>query len=146
MKGTTKMADRDPKVQMLAKVPIFSGLSEHQLSDITRLLTPVDVKAGTTIARQGEYGKEFFVIISGTASVVRDGVQLAKLGAGDVVGEISIIDGGQRTASVVADTDLLVEVATHPEFAGLLDRAPEIAVKMLPTLAALIRNYAGHVH
>ena len=143
------MSDRDPKVQMLSKVPIFSGLSEGQLRDITSLLTPVDVKAGTTLARQGDFGKEFFVIISGTANVVRDGETLAKLGPGDVVGEISIIDGGQRTATVVAGTDMLVEVATHPEFAGLLDRAPEIAVHMLPTLAALVRTYAGgaaHTH
>ena len=139
------MSDRDPKVELLSKVPIFAGCSEDQLRDITRLLTPVDLKAGTTLARQGDYGKEFFVIIEGTAAVVRDGVELAKLGAGDVVGEISIIDGGQRTATVVADTDMLVEVATHPEFAGLLNRAPEIAVNMLPTLAALVRTYAGHV-
>lgn len=139
------MSDRDPKMELLSKVPIFAGCSEDQLRDITRLLTPVDVKAGTTLARQGDYGKEFFVIIEGTAAVLRDGVELAKLGAGDVVGEISIIDGGQRTATVVADTDMLVEVATHPEFAGLLDRAPEIAVNMLPALAALVRIYAGHV-
>ncbi len=139
------MSERDPKVELLSKVPIFAGCSEDQLRDITRLLTPVDVKAGTTLARQGDYGKEFFVIIEGTAAVLRDGVELAKLGAGDVVGEISIIDGGQRTATVVADTDMLVEVATHPEFAGLLDRAPEIAVNMLPALAALVRTYAGHV-
>lgn len=139
------MSDRDPKMELLSKVPIFAGCSEDQLRDITRLLTPVDVKAGTTLARQGDYGKEFFVIIEGTAAVLRDGVELAKLGAGDVVGEISIIDGGQRTATVVADTDMLVEVATHPEFAGLLDRAPEIAVNMLPALAALVRTYAGHV-
>ena len=139
------MSERDPKVELLSKVPIFAGCSEDQLRDITRLLTPVDVKAGTTLARQGDYGKEFFVIIEGTAAVLRDGVELAKLGAGDVVGEISIIDGGQRTATVVADTDMLVEVATHPEFAGLLDRAPEIAVNMLPALAALVRIYAGHV-
>ena len=139
------MSDRDPKVELLSKVPIFAGCSDDQLRDITRLLTPVDVKAGTTLARQGDFGKEFFVIIEGTAAVVRDGVELAKLGAGDVVGEISIIDGGQRTATVVAATDMLVEVATHPEFAGLLDRAPKIAVNMLPTLAALVRTYAGHV-
>ncbi len=139
------MSDRDPKVALLSKVPIFAGCSDDQLRDITRLLTPVDVKAGTTLARQGDYGKEFFVIIEGTAAVLRDGVELAKLGAGDVVGEVSIIDGGQRTATVVADTDMLVEVATHPEFAGLLDRAPEIAVKMLPALAAMVRTYAGHV-
>lgn len=139
------MSDRDPKMELLSKVPLFAGCSEDQLRDITRLLTPVDVKAGTTLARQGDYGKEFFVIIEGTAAVLRDGVELAKLGAGDVVGEISIIDGGQRTATVVADTDMLVEVATHPEFAGLLDRAPEIAVNMLPALAALVRIYAGHV-
>ena len=139
------MSDRDPKMELLSKVPIFAGCSEDQLRDITRLLTPVDVKAGTTLARQGDYGKEFFVIIEGTAAVLRDGVELAKLGAGDVVGEISIIDGGQRTATVVADTDMLVEVATHPEFAGLLNRAPEIAVNMLPALAAMVRTYAGHV-
>ena len=139
------MSDRDPKMELLSKVPLFAGCSEDQLRDITRLLTPVDVKAGTTLARQGDYGKEFFVIIEGTAAVLRDGVELAKLGAGDVVGEISIIDGGQRTATVVADTDMLVEVATHPEFAGLLNRAPEIAVNMLPALAALVRTYAGHV-
>jgi CRP/FNR family transcriptional regulator, cyclic AMP receptor protein len=134
----------DPKVDVLRKVPLFAQCDDKALRDISSLMTQLDLPAGAHLMREGEFGKEFFIIVSGTASVSKKGEVVADVGPGAYLGEISIIDGGRRTATIVATTPMVVEVATHPEFAGLLQRAPEIAVSMLPVLAARIRELAEH--
>ncbi len=134
------MAHPDPKEAVLAKVSLFSGLSAKELHAISSLLTPVDVPAGTVLTREGDHGREFIVIVTGTASVSRHGTEVATIGPGASVGEIAIIDGGPRTATVTATTDMQIEVATHAEFSSLLAQAPEIAVNLLPTLARRVRD------
>ena len=130
----------DSKVDVLRGIPLFASCTDKELRDLSSLFTPLNVPAGTTLMREGEFGKEFLLVVSGTATVSKRGVELAEIGPGSYLGEISIIDGGRRTATVVAKTAMEVEVATHPEFASLLSRAPEIAVRMLPALAARIHE------
>jgi CRP/FNR family cyclic AMP-dependent transcriptional regulator len=130
----------DSKVDVLRGIPLFASCKDKELRDLSSLFTPLNVAAGTTLMREGEFGKEFLLVVSGTATVSKRGVEVAEIGPGSYVGEISIIDGGRRTATVVAKTAMEVEVATHPEFASLLARAPEIAVRMLPALAARIHE------
>ena len=131
---------------MLKKVPLFSGLGSKELRHIGGLLTPLDVKVGTTLTREGHAGHEFVIIVEGSASVSRDGVEIATVGAGDFQGEISILDGGPRTATVVATTPMKVLVASHQEFLSLLDESPDIARKMLPALAHRVRSLSGPSH
>ena len=132
------------KEQMLAKVPLFAGLTAKELDHISSLLTQLDVPAGTTLIRQGEVGKEFMVIVKGTVEVVHNLEVLRTLGEGDHFGEIALLDGGRRTASVVAKTPVTIEVASQQEFLGLLNEAPEIAVKLLPALARRVRELNAH--
>jgi CRP-like cAMP-binding protein len=134
----------DPKVDVLKKIPLFAQCDDKELRDVSSLMTQLDLPAGAALTREGEFGKEFFIVISGTATVTKKGVEVAEVGPGAYLGEISVIDGGRRTATIVAKTPMVVEVATHPEFAGLLQRAPEIAVRMLPVLAARIRELSEH--
>ncbi len=140
------MRNRDDKAEALRKVPLFSGCTTKELHQISGLLTEVQVEPGQALVREGYGTPEFFVIIEGAAVVTRDGNEIATVGPGDFVGEISIIDGGERTATVTARTPMVVDVATHQEFAGLLDSAPEIARNLLPTLARRIREARADDH
>ena len=134
------IVSRDSKVDVLRGIPLFASCSDKELRDLSSLMTPLSLPAGATLMREGEFGKEFVIVVSGTATVTKRGVELAEIGPGSYLGEISVIDGGRRTATVVAKTPMEVEIATHPEFVSLLSRAPEIAVRMLPALAARIHE------
>jgi CRP/FNR family transcriptional regulator, cyclic AMP receptor protein len=131
---------------MLASVRLFSTLSAKERSEVRSLMTEVEVEAGRVLAHQGAHGQEFFVILEGRAKVERDGDQIAEVGPGDFQGEISLLDGGPRTATVTAITPMKILVASHPEFDALLDRVPMIGRRMLPVLAKRIRQIAEHDH
>jgi CRP-like cAMP-binding protein len=87
------------------------------------------------LVREGEAGHEAFVIMEGSATVTRKGETIAQLGVGDVVGELAPLTGGNRTATVVADTPMELLVIGQREFAGLLDEVPGLAVRVLQNLA-----------
>jgi len=94
-------------------------------------MTPVRVKTGKDIMVEGQSGREFAIITEGTATVRRGGRVLAQVGAGDFLGELSVIAGVPRTATVTADTDLELMVLNRREFSALLDENPKIARKVL---------------
>jgi CRP/FNR family cyclic AMP-dependent transcriptional regulator len=117
--------------QTLARIPIFSECSNKELKAISKLVTPVEVKAGKELTRQGDPGREFMIIASGTASVIREGQKVASLGPGDFFGELAVLAGVPRTATVVADTEMTVEALNRQEFSSLLDESPILAKKIL---------------
>lgn len=133
----------DAKIQRLAGIPLFAGTGRRELERVARLCTEVDVPAGRTLCRQGETGREFFVIESGTVSVSVDGESVASLGPGDFFGELALLDGGPRTATVTAEDDVRVLVVSRQEFAGLLEEDPIVAVRMLPAIGARLRGRGG---
>lgn len=133
----------DAKIQRLAGIPLFAGTGGRELERVARLCTEVDVPAGRTLCRQGETGREFFVIESGTVSVSVDGESVASLGPGDFFGELALLDGGPRTATVTAEDDVRVLVVSRQEFAGLLEEDPIVAVRMLPAIGARLRGRGG---
>ena len=94
-------------------------------------MTAVNVNAGKTVVREGDVGREFMIILSGTASVSRLGNKFATLGPGDFFGEMSLLGKGPRSATVTAETDLLLEALNRREFATMLHKNPEIAEKIL---------------
>jgi CRP-like cAMP-binding protein len=131
----------------LAHVPIFSGLSASERLEVRGLMTGLSIEPGQVLFKQGSFGHEFFVVEAGTASVERDGVVVAEVGPGDFQGEISLLDGGPRTATLTATSPMRVLVASHGEFNALLDTAPTIARRMLPALVHRLRALAnGAVH
>jgi CRP-like cAMP-binding protein len=125
--------------QLLANVPLFAACSPAELGRIGRLCTPVDISAGTVLVREGSSGHEMFVIAAGTATVTIGGDVVAEVGPGDVFGEMALLDGGQRTATVTATTDMVVEVLSQPEFLSLLAEVPAVTRKVLRQLAARLR-------
>lgn len=115
----------------LESIELFSELSKKELRSISRLMTEVTVNAGKDLIVEGTPGREFMVILDGEATVRRSGRVLARVGAGDFLGELAVIAGVSRTATVTADTDMTLSVLNRREFAGLLDEQPKIAKKVL---------------
>lgn len=119
------LADTLPNIEM------FSELSKKELKNIAALMTPIQVKMGRVLTKEGDPGREFMIIIEGTATVKRKGRVLARLGPGDFFGELAIVAGVPRTATVIADTDMVIETLNRREFTSLLDESPRIAKKVL---------------
>jgi CRP/FNR family cyclic AMP-dependent transcriptional regulator len=127
-------------VGSLGSVPLFAGCSNRELQTIARAVKPIDHPAGTVIAREGEPGIGLFVIRSGAADVTIGGKKKASLGPGDFFGEIALLDGGPRTATVTATSDIELLGLTEWVFRGLMQEHPTIAIKTLEAMAARLRN------
>ena len=127
-------------VSQLAKVPLFSDCSQRDLQLIAKVIKDVDHRAGTVIAREGEPGVGLFIIAEGTAEVTIGGKKKIMLGPGDFFGEIALLDGGPRTATVTAITDVKLLGLTEWVFRGLMQEHPSIAVKTLQAMADRLRR------
>jgi CRP-like cAMP-binding protein len=125
---------------MLARVPIFSELSKKELRSIARATKEVNRKQGAVLAREGDAGLGFFLILDGTANVSVGGRSRTSLKAGDFFGEISLLDGGPRTATVTAATDMKLLGLTQPTFKRFVEQDPKIAAKMLKVMAQRLRS------
>ena len=124
----------------LGKVPLFSGCSQRELQTIARVVKDIDHPAGTVIAREGEPGVGLFVIADGTAEVTIGGKKKVALAPGDFFGEIALLDGGPRTATVTATSDVRLLGLTEWVFRGLMQEHPSIAVKTLQAMAGRLRR------
>ena len=123
----------------LRSMKLFSGCTTSELNRISSLTMLVEVKQGTALAEEGSPGREFFIIAEGTATVSRRGLKLAELKPGSFFGEMALLDGGFRTATVVADTDLSVFVFSPAEFRSLQNVAPTVARRMLAEMGSRLR-------
>ena len=128
------MADA-ARVELLRRVPLFSDLERRELESIGQSLKERTFRAGDVVATEGQHGVGFFVIQEGTASVSVGGEERGRLGPGDYFGEIALIAGGDRTATVKADTELRCLGMTFWEFRPLVEENGKIAWKLLQALA-----------
>lgn len=126
------MADATTE-EMLAKVPLFAGLSKKHLRQVASLATRLDEPADKALTREGQRGMEFIVILDGEVEVRRGDEVIATRGPGDFVGEIALIQDVPRTATVVTRTPVTIEVIGRQEFATLLTDEPEIGSKIKET-------------
>jgi CRP/FNR family cyclic AMP-dependent transcriptional regulator len=124
----------------LRSVPFFSGMSKGELAAIAKQTDEVDAPAGKVLAREGDFGSEFFMIDAGTAEVTRDGEPIAELGAGDFFGEMALFDNQMRSASVRAAEDTECLVLTKWDFNAELTTSPTITHAMFKILARRIRD------
>ena len=114
---------------------MFAGCTKDELDEIDRLTDEIRVPEGRTVIRQGDLGQEFALIVEGTADIVKDGEVVATLGPGAYFGEVALLDSITRTASVVAASDLVLEVLDRRGFNTLLDDLPRLSRSMLRGLA-----------
>ncbi|HEX4018706.1 MAG TPA: cyclic nucleotide-binding domain-containing protein [Frankiaceae bacterium] len=126
--------------ESLKRLPIFAACSDRDLEAVARLSTTLDVASGKVLATEGLPGQEFVVIRAGTVKVSRDGTDLAELGPGDYFGEISLMDGGPRTATVTAITPVTIEVVERRDFDSLLETVPGLAQRIMIGLAQRLRE------
>jgi CRP/FNR family transcriptional regulator, cyclic AMP receptor protein len=133
------VAKRDP-IQMLASVPLFEGLSKKELGQIAGAGKRVTHRQGAVLAKQGQSGVGFFLILEGEAGVKVGNRPARGLGPGDFFGEISLLDGGPRTATVTAETEVTTLGLTPWDFKRLVESNPAIASKMLKVMAQRLRS------
>ena len=122
---------RDAKVELLKSVPLFAGCSKNELRELAKTADEIDLRQGTVLTREGRPGREFFVLIDGTAEVTRKGKKIADLGPGDWLGEIALITDSPRTATVTATSPVDVLVITDRSFRSVVETMPSIALKVL---------------
>jgi CRP/FNR family cyclic AMP-dependent transcriptional regulator len=125
---------KDTKVDLLRGVPLFAGCSKTELQRIASLADELDLAEGATLIREGERGREFLVVVSGTVSVTKRGKKITDLGAGDFIGEIALVSDVPRTATVTATSPVRLLVVTDRAFRGLIEEMPSIATKVLQVL------------
>ena len=131
---------RSDKVCLLQNVPLFSRLSQRHLNAVAKHVDGVHVREGTVLAKQGAQGLEAIIIIDGRARVEVDGKAIAELSPGDVVGEMSVIDGKPRSATVIAQTPMNLLVLHRRDFMFLLESVPGLQRKLLVTLCERLRQ------
>ena len=129
------MRAMDQKVELLSKVPLLAGLSRKDLEQVAQISDEVDLPAGRVLMKQGGYGDEFFVIISGNVRVERDGQVLRELGPGDFLGELALLGNIARTATATCVDDGRFLVLGHREFHSLLSQYPDIQSTVLHAVA-----------
>lgn len=140
------MANQPTTLDRLAAVPIFSELSKTDLRSISRLMTSTTVKEGKNLTKQGQIGREFVIILEGKADVMIDFRRVATLSSGDFFGELSLLSGDPRNATVVARTDMLAQVLTRQEFLALLDEKPVVAKKLLVGVVKRYQSLQDSIH
>ena len=126
--------------ERIASVPLFSGLSAREIRSLTQRARQVSLPAGKTIVAEGARGVEFFVLLSGTADVSRGGRSVGKLGPGDSFGELALITGTARRATVTTTELCELMVIMRPDFMALLDEFPRMTRKMLTALATWVAD------
>jgi CRP/FNR family transcriptional regulator, cyclic AMP receptor protein len=131
---------RRSKEELLGNVRLFSTCNKRELARIASLVEEVDAPKGKVIVRQGEPGRECFVIADGKARATIRGKGSTPLGPGSFFGEMSLLDQGPRSATVTAETDMHLLVLGSREFSSLVNEVPTVAVRMMRGLAERLRS------
>ena len=142
-RGTTeegRVATNKQLITVLGAVPLFEGLSTKHLKRIAELATVARFMEGATIVKQGVIGDSFYVVLQGQAKVSVNGRTINRMLPGDHFGEISLLDGQERTASVIAETEMMLLEITQKDFFTMLRNDPEITVDLLEGVARAVRR------
>ena len=131
---------RDAKLELLGNVRLFSTCNKRELARIASLVDEVEAPKGKEIVRQGDPGRECFVIAEGRAKASIRGKGTATLGPGSFFGEMALLDQGPRSATVTAETDMRLLVLGSREFSSLVNEVPTVGVRIMRGLAERLRD------
>lgn len=126
---------KNGKIELLAQIPLFSACSRQELKVIASIADEISAPAGAVLMKQGDVGRDLYVIAEGKVAVVRSKRKLAMLGPGEVVGELAILLRTPRSATVTAETDVVAYAVPGDRFNDVLTDAPSVARKLLRSLA-----------
>ena len=129
------MLGRDAKIDLIRRVPLFERCSKRELALVASVADELDVAPGTVLTREDAIGREFVVLVDGTAEVTRGGRKINELAGGDFLGEIALVSGRPRTATVTTTSNARMLVVTDRAFRRLLEESPSIQMKVLEALA-----------
>jgi CRP-like cAMP-binding protein len=130
----------DRRIALIGGCPLFHGLDAAGLAAVAAAAIEVEFPAERVIARQGEIGTGFFVVVDGAVRVIRDGAVVARLGPGEFFGELSLLDGGPRVAQVVADGPTRCLALASWDFERVLREEPGVALSVLRVVAGRLRE------
>ena len=136
----------DARIRHLQRVPLFTGFNEDELRRVAELSRIVETPAGTVVTQIGEPGDSFFIIIDGTVGVRTPVGAGSELHPGDFFGEMSLLDGEPRSATIVATTDLRLLIVDRLHFWRMLDETPELVRGILTILSRRVRRLEQTVH
>ena len=125
---------KNAKIDLLKRVPLFAGCSKAELREVALSTDEIDLRDGHVLTREGRPGREFFILVEGTASVTQDGKEVAALRDGDWFGEIALLTHRPRTATVTATSPVRVLVLTDRAFRRVVETMPRIALKVLASV------------
>jgi CRP-like cAMP-binding protein len=126
---------KNAKVELIKRVPLFSHCSKKELGLVAQIADEIDLPEGKTLMREGDRGREFFVLVEGNADVRKGNRKINTLSKGDFFGEIALVSQKPRTATVTTASPVRVLVVTEQSFRSLIDRAPDVQRKVLLALA-----------
>jgi voltage-gated potassium channel len=126
---------KDRKRELIKAVPLFSHCSKKELDRLTNELDEIEMPSGKVLTREGEMGREFVVIVEGTAEVTKNGRRVNLLGAGDFLGEIALISGEPRTATVTTTSDANLLILTARSFTRVTKEMPSVQASVLKALS-----------
>jgi len=130
-----RKVSKNQKIELIKSVPLFARCTKKELAEIASLADELELPEGKRLIRQGERGREFFVLLDGVVDVSRDGTTIEMMGDGDFFGEIALVSNVPRTATVTASSQVRLLVITDRDFRALLEHSPQIQLKVLEALA-----------
>jgi CRP-like cAMP-binding protein len=126
---------KNRKVELIRKVPLFSGCSKKELERISMIADEIDFRSGKTLIKEGTAGREFFVLADGTAEISRKGKRIDTAGPGEFFGEMALLTDQPRNATVTTTSDVDALVITAASFRTLVESNPLIALKVMRAVA-----------
>jgi len=136
----TRKTTSAAKMALLGNIDLFIECTKKELAQIASISTEYDAVAGQVLAQEGQPGAEFFIIVDGEATASRNNVVLATLTSTDFFGELALLDGGSRTATVKAETNMHLLVLSRGEFGQLCRTYPSVSYRMLKGLGGRLRQ------
>ena len=138
-----RLFTQDTKVEALKRAPLFAGLSRKELVQLARVSEDLEVPPGKVLCKEGQTGREFFVIVDGEVEVTRNGKHVATRTGGEFFGEIALLEETPRTATVTAKTPLRFFVLTRKDFRHLVNENRNVERKVLRALARRVVELSG---
>lgn len=136
---------RDARIERLREIPLLAPLTKDALATIADVVVEQEFEVGGVLTREGHTGATAFVLVEGQAAVSRGGRELARLGPGEVIGELSLLDPGPRSATVTAATPLQVLTISADDFHKVLESSPALSRTLLQVLARRVRDADGQL-
>jgi len=135
-----RLLSQNAKVAALSRVPLLSGLSKRELSELARVAEDLEFPAGRVLAREGTMSREFLAIVEGEVELTKKGRRVKTIGPGDFIGEFSLVVGKPREVTATSKTPLRAFVLTERDFKQLLRSSPGVELKVMRSLVEWIRT------